>query len=121
MGWRRLLSLGSSSWCGALSGRSAGLGGRRSRGLRRAFLKIAGRGRIAIFGVQVDGAADGATPAVGAERVDVFALGEMDGLDQGLGEIGDRGSRFGLDVALRDGGDETAKGNAEVAGGDVIS
>ena len=39
--------------------------------------------------VLVDGVADGIAPIIGAKGVDVFVLGELDGLDEGLGEIGD--------------------------------
>jgi len=71
-------------------------------------LRIGGRGRIAVGEVLVDGAADGIAPIVGAKGVDVFVLGEMDGLDEDLGEIGEGAGRAGLDVAADDGGDEAA-------------
>jgi hypothetical protein len=69
----------------------------------------------------VDGVADGIAPIVGAKGVDVFVLGEMDGLDEGLSEIGDGSGGAGLDLAANDGGDETAEGGAQIVGGEVLS
>ncbi len=40
--------------------------------------------------VAVDGVADGFAPGVGAESVDVFVLGEVDGLHESLRQVGDR-------------------------------
>ncbi len=71
--------------------------------------------------VLVDGAADGIAPIVGAKGVDVFVLGEMDGLDKGLGEIGESAGGARLDVAADDGGDEAAEGGAQIVGGEVFS
>ena len=84
-------------------------------------LRIGGRGRIAAGELLVDGAADGIAPIGGAKGVDVFVLGEMDGLDEGLGEIGDGSGGARLDVAADDGGDETAEGGAEIVGGEVLT
>ena len=55
-----------------------------------------GRGRVAVIGVVVDGGTDGVAPGVCAEGVDVFVLGQMDGLEHGLGEVrkSGGGSRF---------------------------
>jgi hypothetical protein len=36
----------------------------------------------------VEGGANGFAPGVGAEGVDVFVLGEMNGLEEGLGHVG---------------------------------
>jgi len=69
----------------------------------------------------VDGAADGIAPIVGAKGVDVFVLGEMDSLDEGLGEIGEGAGGAGLDIAAEDGGDEAAEGSAQIVGGEVFS
>jgi len=71
--------------------------------------------------VAVDGVADGIAPAVSAEGVDVFVLGEMDGLQEGLGEVGDGAGGSGLYVAADDGGEEAAQGGAEIAGGEVVA
>ena len=54
----------------------------------------------------VDGVADGLAPTVGAEGVDVFVLGEMDGLGKSLREIGEGASGAGFDVAADDGWEE---------------
>src|SRR5260370_38491193 len=50
---------------------------------------LLGGGREEVVAVGVDGVADGFAPAVRAERVDVFLLGDMDGLHEGLGQVGD--------------------------------
>ncbi len=71
--------------------------------------------------VLVDGAADGIAPIGGAKGVDVLVLGEMDGLDEGLSEIGEGAGSAGLDVAADDGGDEAAEGSAQIVGGEVLS
>ena len=55
--------------------------------------------------------------AFGAERFDVFALSEVDGLDERLGERGDSGSGFGLDVAADEGRDDARDGCAEIEAG----
>lgn len=46
--------------------------------------------------IAFDGIADGFAPAVGAEGVDVFVLGNVDGLKEGLHEVGDGASEFGF-------------------------
>jgi len=98
--------------CGAEAGRKGGL----CRGLR-----IGGRGRIAVGEVLVDGATDGIAPIGGAKGVDVFVLGEMDGLDKGLGEIGEGAGGARFYIALEDGGEEAAEGGAEIVGGEALS
>jgi hypothetical protein len=67
-----------------------------------------------------DGVADGVAPAVGAEGVDVFVLGEADGLEEGLGQVGDGAGCLGFYIATDDGGDEASEGGAEIAGGEVV-
>ena len=74
-----------------------------------------------IFEVLADGIADGATPPVGAEGVDVLVLGKMDGLDEGLREIGDGAGGAGFDVPADDGGQEAAEGGAKISGGKVFA
>jgi len=71
--------------------------------------------------VAVDGVADGIAPAVSAEGVDVFVLGEMDGLQEGLGQVGDGAGGSGFYVAADDGGEEASQGGAEIAGGEVLA
>ena len=65
-----------------------------------------GFGREEVVVVRVDGIADGFTPAVRAERVDVFVLGDVDGLQESLGQVGDGAGGFGFYIATDYGGDE---------------
>jgi len=51
----------------------------------------------------------------------VFVLGNADGLQEGLREIGDGASGFGFYVATDDGGDDAGQGSAEIAGGEVAA
>ena len=74
----------------------------------------------AVVVVVVDGVADGFAPAVGAEGVDVFVLGEVDGLQESLRQVGDGAGGSGLYIAADDGGDKAAQGGAEIAGGEVV-
>ena len=71
--------------------------------------------------VAVDGIVDGAAPAVGAEGFDVFVLGEADGLEERLRQVGDGAGGFGLDVAANDGGEDAGQGGREIAGGEVVA
>jgi hypothetical protein len=71
--------------------------------------------------VAVDGGADGLTPGFGSEGVDVFVLGEIDGLHESLGEIGDGAGGFGFYIAAENGGDEAGEGGAEIASGEVVA
>ena len=80
-----------------------------------------GSGREAVVLVAFDGIADGVAPGVRAERVDVFVLGEVDGLHESLDEIGDGVGGFGFYIAADNGGDETRQGGAEIAGGEVLA
>jgi len=80
-----------------------------------------GVGREEVVAVAIDGGADGIAPAVGAEGVDVFVLGEVDGLHESLGQVGDGVSGFGFYIATDDSGDEAAQGGAEVASGEVVA
>ena len=98
--------------------------GDRSTGLKTGHyrgLGIGGRGRIAVGEVLVDGVADGIAPIVGAKGVDVFVLGEMDGLDKGLGKIGEGAGGARFYIALENGGDEAAEGGAEIVSGEVFA
>ena len=80
-----------------------------------------GDGRKAVVVVAVDGIADGFAPAVGAEGVGVFVLGDVDGLHESLGQVGDGVGGFGLYIAADNGGDEACQGGAEIAGGEVVA
>ncbi len=79
-----------------------------------------GDGREAVVVVMVDGIADGSAPAVRAEGLTIFVLGDVDGLHESLGQVGDGVGGFGLYIAADDGGDEAAQGGAEIAGGKVV-
>jgi hypothetical protein len=48
-------------------------------------------------------------------------LGNADGLQERLREIGDGASGFGFYVAAEDGGDDARQGGAEIAGGEVAA
>ena len=67
------------------------------------------------------GGADGFAPGIGAEGVDVFVLGEVQSLDEGLAEIGEGTGRFRFHLALGDSGEEASEGGAEIAGGHVAA
>jgi hypothetical protein len=58
---------------------------------------------------------------VGTEGVGVFVLGEVDGLQEGLGEVGDGAGGSGFYIAADDCGDEASQGGAEIAGGEVVA
>src|SRR6266851_3027796 len=74
-----------------------------------------------VVAIAVDGVAEGFAPAVRAERVDVFLLGDMDGLQEGLGQVGDGVGGFGFYIAADNGRDEACQGGAEIAGGEVVT
>src|SRR5258707_15006244 len=93
---------------------------RGSRGwsrLRRRRLGI----RRFVVGRLFMGSADGFAPVIRAEGVDVFALGEVQGLDERLAEIGEGGGGFGFHLTLGDGGKEASEGGAEIAGGHIAA
>jgi len=78
-------------------------------------------GREAVVVVASDGVADGLAPVVGAEGVDVFVLGEVDGLQESLGQVGDGAGGSGFYLAADNGGDEASQGGAEIAGGEIVA
>src|SRR5229473_8262793 len=80
-----------------------------------------GGGPEEVVVVVVDGIADGLAPAVGTEGVDIFLLGDVDGLQESLGQVGDGAGGSGFYIASEDGGDEAAQGGAEIAGGEVVT
>ena len=83
------------------------------------MLVAAGREEVVLVGV--DGVADGFAPAVGAEGVDVFVLGEVDGLQERLHHVGDGAGEAGLYFAADDSGNEAAQRGVEIAGGEVVA
>jgi len=80
-----------------------------------------GSGREEVVFVGVDGVADGFAPAVGAEGVDVFVLGDVDGLQESLQQVGDGAGGLGFYITADNGGDEACKGGAEIAGGEIVA
>jgi len=74
-----------------------------------------------VVAVGLDRVLDGAAPEVGAIGVDEFVLGNADGLQEGLREIGDGASGFGFYIAADDSGDDAGQGGAEIAGGEVAA
>src|SRR6266478_6129296 len=96
-------------------------GGGRLLRLEGSRLFVFGFGREEVVVVGVDGIADGFTPAVRAERVDVFVLGDVDGLHESLGQVGDGAGGFGFYIAADYGGDEACQSGAEIAGGEVVA
>jgi hypothetical protein len=54
-----------------------------------------------------------------AEGVDEFLVLELHGLDEDLAEIGEGAGLPGLDVALGDGSEQAAEGQAEITGGEI--
>jgi hypothetical protein len=85
------------------------------------LLRAGWRGFVAILEVLFEGVADGFFPVFGAAGVGELVLGDLDGLEESLGEVGESPSGFGLDVALDDGWEEATEGVAEVAGGEVLA
>jgi hypothetical protein len=67
-----------------------------------------------------DGSADGIAPGVGAVGVDVFVLREMDGLDEGIGEVRESAGGAGFDVAFGNSDEEASDGCAEIASGEIV-
>jgi len=71
--------------------------------------------------VAVDGVADGFAPVVGAKRVNVFVPGDLDGLQENLGHVGNGSGVFGFYIPADNGGYEATQGSAEIAGGEVVA
>ncbi len=77
-------------------------------------------GREEVVVIVVDGVADGLAPGVGAEGVDVFVFGEVNGLQESLRHVGDGAGGSGFYIAADNGGDEASQGGTEIAGGEVV-
>ncbi|MGB2900277.1 MAG: hypothetical protein WBB89_13490 [Candidatus Acidiferrum sp.] len=56
--------------------------------------------------VAVDGIADGFAPVVGIKGVDVFMLGDVDGLQESLGQVGNGAGGSWFYIAADYGGNE---------------
>src|SRR6267143_1936595 len=102
---------------GGFGGLAVGWGRLWGAGLKAAATMGVGREEVVV--VAIDGVADGAAPAFRAEGVDVFVLGEVDGLHESLGQVSDGVGGFGLYIDADNGGDEAAQGGTEVASGEV--
>ena len=72
---------------------------------------------IAVF---FDVRMDDAAPTVGAEGVDVFVFGEMNGLQESLAEIGERARSFRLELSEGGGSENAAESEAEIAVGEIV-
>ncbi len=66
-----------------------------------------------------EGGGNGFAPSVRAEGVDVLVLRELDGLHDGLAEVGEGRGGLAVGLALGDGSEEAGRGSGEVAGGNV--
>lgn len=77
------------------------------------------RGLTFVVRVVFDGGIDGFAPRLSAEGIDIFPLGEWNGLRQGLAEIGEGSGGLGLDLSLGDCGEEAAQSGVEIAGGKI--
>jgi hypothetical protein len=71
--------------------------------------------------VFVDGVADGFAPGIRAEGLAIFVLGDVDDLQESLGQVGDGAGGLGFYIAADHGGDEAAQSGAEIAGGEVVA
>jgi len=80
-----------------------------------------GGGREAVGVVFVDGVADGFAPIVGVEGLTIFVVGDMDGLQESLGQVGDGAGGLGFYIAADNGGDKAAQGGTEIAGGELVA
>src|SRR5580700_2041512 len=80
-----------------------------------------GVGWEAVVVVDVDGVADGFAPAVSAKGVDVFVLGEVNGLQLSLDHVGNGAGESGFYIAPYHSGDEARHCGAEIAGGEVVA
>src|SRR5216684_1651975 len=104
-GLRRVRWRGRGGWLG-LWWEGLWLGGlapqMRPERRRRGLLGFGG-GWKAVVVVVVDGVANGLAPGIGAEGLTIFVLGDVDGLHEGLCEVGN------------------GAGGAEIAGGEVVA
>jgi hypothetical protein len=71
--------------------------------------------------VLVDGVADGIEPLGFATGGDELVLSEVEGLEHGLGEVGESASGARLDIATRDGDEDVSEGGVEIVGGEVVA
>src|SRR5580658_163851 len=103
-GLRRCCGLRRGGW-----GRSCRLGWRWRLGLRWGLRRgrLSGRGEAVVV-VVVDGCDDCFAPVFFAAGADEFVLGEMEGLEHGLCEVGESAGGARLDVTASDGDEDAA-------------
>lgn len=81
---------------------------------------LGGRGE-SVFEIGVDGVDDGVVPLRVTASADQFVLGEMEGLEHGLGEVGEGACGARLYVAASDGDEDAAEGGVEIVGGEIVA
>src|SRR2546426_4689825 len=91
--------------------------GLRSGARLKAVATMGSRGEAVVV-VAVDGVADGFPPAAGVEGVDVFVLGDVDGLQESLGHVGDGAGDLGFYIAADYGGGGGGPGGGGVGSGE---
>jgi hypothetical protein len=77
--------------------------------------------REAVVVIGVEGGDDGVVPLGVAAGADEFVLGEMEGLEHGLGEVGESAGGARLYVTASDGDEDAAEGGVEVVGGEIVT
>ena len=90
-------------------------------GLWRRWIRVFGRGLSQIILILLDVGKDKLAPGVRAKGVDVFVLGNLNGLEERLGKIGKGSGGAGFDLAAGDCGEEAAQSGGQIAGGEVIA
>ena len=71
--------------------------------------------------VVVDGCDNCFAPVFFAAGANEFVLGEMEGLEHGLGEVGECAGGARLYVTPSDGDENAAEGGVEVVGGEIVA
>jgi hypothetical protein len=71
--------------------------------------------------VLIDGIADGVEPLGFAAGGDELVLSEVEGLEHGLGEVGESACGARLEVTSRDGDEDVGEGGVEIVGGEVVA
>lgn len=86
-------------------------------------MRRGGFGRLgeAVGLIGVDGIDDGVAPIFFAAGADEFVLGEMEGLQHGLGEVGEGAGGARLYVTASHGNEDAAEGGVEVVGGEIVA
>jgi hypothetical protein len=77
--------------------------------------------REAVLVIAVHGVDDGVAPLRVAAGADEFVLGEMEGLQHGLGEVGESACGARFQVAASYGDEDATEGGVEVVGGEIVA